>query len=186
MNLPDNFWQDLADHMLRGQKSVEEYERERFAVDHNPWENPKFTDNQLAEIFPEAKNILIKKYKDLIAQHKIQLDSLLEVNRMVRNKLAESIDRGHQDWYAGILEESELIKATMEQIDRKFKGIEICSVDYQVRSEHFFDYMKRSIAHILLNKNAGVTVIGPASVVKEIRKDPNKIELFTKDKKRKR
>src|SRR3989338_1364938 len=90
MNLPDNFWQDLADHI--------------------PWENPKFTDNQLAEIFPEAKNILIKKYKDLIAQHKIQLDSLLEVNRMVRNKLAESIDRGHQDWYAGILEESELIK----------------------------------------------------------------------------
>jgi hypothetical protein len=84
------------------------------------------------------------------------------------------------------MEESELIKATMEQIDRKFKGIEICSVDYQVRSERFFDYMKRSIAHILLNKNAGVTVIGPASVVKEIRKDPNKIELFTKDKKRKR
>lgn len=84
------------------------------------------------------------------------------------------------------IEESELIKATMEQIDRKFKGIEICSVDYQARSEHLFDYMKRSIAHMLLSKNAGVTVIGPASVVKEIRKDPNKIELFTKDKKRKR
>ena len=73
------------------------------------------------------------------------------------------------------MEESELIKATMEQIDRKFKGIEICSVDYQVRSEHFFDYLKRTIAHMLLNKNAGVTVIGPASVIKEIRKDPNKI-----------
>ena len=84
------------------------------------------------------------------------------------------------------MEESELIKATMEQIDRKFKGIEICSVDYQVRSEHFFDYLKRTIAHMLLNKNAGVTVIGPASVIKEIRKDPNKIELFTQDKKRRR
>ena len=113
MNLPDNFWQDLADHMLRGQKSVEEYERERFAVDHNPWENPKFTNNQLAEIFPEAKNILIKKYKDLIAQHKIQLDSLLEVNRIVRNKLVESTNKGHYDWYAGILEESESIKASI-------------------------------------------------------------------------
>lgn len=83
-------------------------------------------------------------------------------------------------------EESELIKSTMEHIDRKFKGIEICSLDYHARGEHVFDYMKRSIAHILLNKKAGFTVVGPATIVKEIRKDPNKIELFTQEKRRKR
>lgn len=84
------------------------------------------------------------------------------------------------------IEESELIKNTMEQIDKKFKGIEICSVDYQEEDAPSFETFKKSIAHFLLNKKSGVTIVGPASIIKEIKKDPNKIELFTKEKKRRR
>ena len=33
----------------------------------------------------------------------------------------------------------------------------------------------------LLGDRQGLTVIGPATIVKEIKKDPNKIELLTKE-----
>ena len=32
----------------------------------------------------------------------------------------------------------------------------------------------------LLGDRQGLTIVGPANIVKEIKKDPNKIELFTK------
>ncbi|MBI5391675.1 DUF2073 domain-containing protein [Candidatus Woesearchaeota archaeon] len=81
-------------------------------------------------------------------------------------------------------EESELIKRTMEQIDRKFKGIEICSVDYGRRETDVIEILRKRLAHFLLRRNEGLTIIGPATLVKEIKKDPNKIELLTLDKKR--
>ena len=34
---------------------------------------------------------------------------------------------------------------------------------------------------MLLGDRQGLTVIGPATIVKEIKKDPNKIELLTKE-----
>src|SRR3989338_7834275 len=54
-------------------------------------------------------------------------------------------------------EESELIRRTMEVIDKKFKGIEICSVDYQPRNMLFVDKMKKVVANFLLNKASGMT-----------------------------
>ncbi len=83
-------------------------------------------------------------------------------------------------------EESELIQKTMEMIDKKFKGIEICSVDYQPRNQMFMDKIRKGIANLILNKASGMTIIGPATVVKEIKKDPNKIELFTLEKRGRR
>ena len=82
-------------------------------------------------------------------------------------------------------EESELIRKTMEVIDKKFKGIEICSVDYQPKNTLLFDKIRKGIANLILNKSSGMTIIGPATIVKEIKKDPNKIELLTMEKRRK-
>ena len=82
-------------------------------------------------------------------------------------------------------EESELIKKTMEQIDRKFKGIEIASINYDFSDLDLFEKLKKNIANMLLNRRAGFTIVGPATIVKEIRKDPSKIELYTMDKKKK-
>ncbi len=84
------------------------------------------------------------------------------------------------------IEESELIKRTMQQIDKKFKGIEIASFDYDPKNSDPFDTLKKNIAHFLLRKRPGMTIVGPATVVKEIRKDPSKIELLTMEKKKKR
>ncbi|MBS3156049.1 DUF2073 domain-containing protein [Candidatus Woesearchaeota archaeon] len=78
-------------------------------------------------------------------------------------------------------EEALLIERTMSSINRRFKGIEICSVgDYS--KEDWVNKIKKSLAKMLLGVNAsGMTIIGPASIVKEIKRDPDKIELLTKN-----
>ena len=75
-------------------------------------------------------------------------------------------------------EEAMLIQKTMEQIDRKFKGIEIATIEGKDET-NFIAVLKRTLARTLLGDKFGLTIVGPASIVKEIKKDPNKIELFT-------
>jgi hypothetical protein len=77
-------------------------------------------------------------------------------------------------------EEAELIKRTMEQIDEDFKGIEL-GVIYpdQQKDADFFKKMKTNMINMLLGDRRGFTILGPATVVKEIKQDPNKIQLFT-------
>ncbi len=79
-------------------------------------------------------------------------------------------------------EEAELIKKTMEEIDSKFTGIELTVVYPEKEDIGFFEKAKNELANILLGDRQGLTVIGPANIVKEIKKDPEKIELLTKEK----
>ena len=72
-------------------------------------------------------------------------------------------------------EEAELIQKTMEMIDHKFKGIEIASIDPQETS-----IIRKLVFNAILGNRTGMTLIGPATIVKSIKKDPNKIQLFTK------
>jgi hypothetical protein len=83
-------------------------------------------------------------------------------------------------------EESALIKATMEAIDDRFKGIEISVVYPSSSSGTFGKKLKGGLTRILLGERQGLTVVGPAHIIKEIKKDPDKIQLFTAEKKRKR
>ena len=77
-------------------------------------------------------------------------------------------------------EEAELIKTTMEEIDSNFKGIELGVIYPDSKTTDPLKKLKEGIATLLLGNRMGFTVIGPATVVKEIKKDPNKIQLFTK------
>jgi len=83
-------------------------------------------------------------------------------------------------------EEAKLIEKTMEQITRSFKGIEICTIFPDKKNDPFFKKMKNDFYKLLLGNRVGVTVIGPATIVKEIKKDPNKIELLTKNSRRRK
>lgn len=78
-------------------------------------------------------------------------------------------------------EETELIKATMEEINKDFKGIELAVIDQQPSQAAGFQRFRNSIFGMLLGNRQGMTIIGPASIVKEIKKDPDKIELFTQE-----
>ena len=83
-------------------------------------------------------------------------------------------------------EEAELIKATMEEISPEFKGIELAVINPNENLTGFRK-LKGSFANLILGNRQGMTVIGPANIVKKIKKDPDKIELFTREsKKRKR
>src|SRR3989344_5500306 len=75
-------------------------------------------------------------------------------------------------------EEALLIQRTMEEINRSFKGVEICSIDNNTNSD-LIKRLRMALARMLMGNRGGFTVIGPASIVREIRKDPNKIEVLT-------
>ena len=84
-------------------------------------------------------------------------------------------------------EEAELIKTTMEEINEEFKGIEL-GIIYPGKGTAG-DIMKRvksNLANILLGDRIGLTIIGPASIVKEIKKDPDKIQLLMKGERKSR
>lgn len=83
-------------------------------------------------------------------------------------------------------EEAELIRQTMEEISDKFTGIELSVVYPESKNIAFFAKMKQSFINLVLGNRRGMTIIGPANVVREIKQDPDKIQLFTKPNNRKR
>lgn len=81
-------------------------------------------------------------------------------------------------------EEKELIKSTMEEINQDFAGIELATIDPE-EAGGATGRFRRLLADMLLGDRQGMTIIGPATVVKEIKKDPSKIELYTEQQKNK-
>ena len=79
-------------------------------------------------------------------------------------------------------EETRLIEDTMAIIGhvKDFKGIELAVISGNgSRGGGFFGRIKRNIANSIAGEDLGaVTIIGPASIVKEIKRNPKKIELL--------
>jgi len=78
-------------------------------------------------------------------------------------------------------EETDLIEIAMEEINNKFKGIELAVIDPEKKKIGILKGMRFGLVNMMLGDRQGFTVIGPATIIKEIKKDPNKIELFTKE-----
>lgn len=78
-------------------------------------------------------------------------------------------------------EEAELIKATMEEINKEFKGIELAVINSTTANMDAIKKLRHRFMNMLLGDRQGLTIVGPATIVKEIKKDPNKIQLFTTD-----
>jgi len=81
-------------------------------------------------------------------------------------------------------EETRLIGDTMAMIGhvKNFRGIELAVISDNNNAEGiggWFSKMRTGLANALSGGDLGaITIIGPASVVKEIKRDPKKIELF--------
>ena len=77
-------------------------------------------------------------------------------------------------------EEARLIEDTMAMVDhiKGFKGIELAVIEPNMKDRGVFDKMRYNIAKTLVGDSSALTVIGPSSIVKEIRRDPKKIELL--------
>ncbi len=79
-------------------------------------------------------------------------------------------------------EEARLIEDTMAMVDhvRSFKGIELAVIEPNMEKQSMIMRMRHGIAKRLVGDSSALTLIGPASIVKEIKKDPKKIELLLK------
>jgi hypothetical protein len=78
-------------------------------------------------------------------------------------------------------EEAELIRKTMEEIDEKFKGIELSVINPESKEAAFFGRVKSALLNLLLGNRTGFTIIGPATIIKEIKQDPGKIQVMMQD-----
>ena len=79
-------------------------------------------------------------------------------------------------------EETRLIGDTMAMMGyvKNFKGIELAVISGN-NERGFFGKMRKNLATALSGGDLGaVTIIGPATIVKEIKRNPKKIELLLK------
>ena len=67
-------------------------------------------------------------------------------------------------------EETDLIAITMEEITAKFKGVELAVINPKKKDQAFFRKIRGGVVNLLLGDRQGFTIIGPATVVKEIKK----------------
>jgi hypothetical protein len=82
-------------------------------------------------------------------------------------------------------EEMELIKATMEEINHEFRGIELAVIE-PGESKHHHPGLKNRLVNYFMANRLALTVIGPSNIVKDIKKDPSRIELITKSQEKKK
>jgi len=77
-------------------------------------------------------------------------------------------------------EESRLIEDTMILVGKikEFKGIELAVISPNPEERKLMDKVKHGIANLLIGQTDALTVIGPASVIKEMKKDPKKLEVM--------
>ncbi len=77
-------------------------------------------------------------------------------------------------------EEIRLIEDTMAMVDhvKNFRGIELAVIEPDMRDQGLIHKLKKGIAKSLVGYHNSLTVIGPASIVREIKKDPSKLEVM--------
>lgn len=77
-------------------------------------------------------------------------------------------------------EETRLIEDTMALIGtiKGFKGIELAVISPDTDKRTIVNKFKYGIAKALVGQTDALTVIGPASAIKEMRKDPKKLEIM--------
>jgi hypothetical protein len=78
------------------------------------------------------------------------------------------------DEEARLIEHSMILAGSVEG----FQGIEIASLSGSDESDGMFNKVRKNIARILIGNQDKITIIGPASIVKEMKRDPTKMELM--------
>lgn len=76
-------------------------------------------------------------------------------------------------------EEADLIEETMKIISDKFSGIELSSMELsELKETTHLDKFKNLIIERILGKRRGMTIIGPAKVMRKIEKNPEELLLY--------
>jgi hypothetical protein len=77
-------------------------------------------------------------------------------------------------------EETRLIEDTMIMVGqvKGFKGIELAVIMPDSRNRSIIQNMRHNLATMLVGDTEAITIVGPASIIKEMKKDPKKLEIF--------
>ena len=123
-----------------------------------------------------------RRYKGLTLQfvsHReiARLDSVERIKKLLKIVLDNKVIILQGRLSAG--EESRLIEDTMVMIGnvKGFKGVELAVITGDEEGSSVWDKFKSGLVRALVGQQDAVTIIGPASIVKEMKKDPTKLEL---------
>ena len=83
-----------------------------------------------------------------------------------------------------LTEETSLIERTMQEVTKEFKGIELCTIYPNNEKNKTSTQIKQMLFKMFMGDRDGLTIIGPATIIKEIKRNPDKIELLTHNLKR--
>ena len=59
-----------------------------------------------------------------------------------------------------------------------FKGVELGVISQDNEGKNIFNKMRFGLAKALVGQQDALTIIGPATIVKEMKKDPKKLEVM--------
>ncbi len=75
-------------------------------------------------------------------------------------------------------EEADLIEETMKIISDRFSGIELSSLELvQLKGMKGIEKFRNMIVEKILGKKRGLTIIGPARIIRKIEKNPEELLL---------
>ncbi len=77
-------------------------------------------------------------------------------------------------------EETRLIEDTMVMVGKVkgFRGIELAVVSPNAKERDFMSKVKHGIANALVGQTDSLTIIGPAAIIKDMKRDPRKLEVM--------
>ena len=74
-------------------------------------------------------------------------------------------------------EEATLISKALSSIKGKFTGIEIAYLDSKTE-DSLIEKVRGTLLKVLAKDRLGITVIGPSKLIKEVKMDPQKLEIL--------
>ncbi|NIO22673.1 MAG: DUF2073 domain-containing protein [Candidatus Aenigmarchaeota archaeon] len=76
-------------------------------------------------------------------------------------------------------EEADLIEETMKVVSTKFSGIELSSMELsELKETTNFERFKNMVIERIMGKKRGLTIIGPAKIIRKIEKNPEELLLY--------
>lgn len=145
---------------------------------------------EIGQNFPDGKFWCLVLYIKMVKINKLTLSFIpyadiekLDSQKRIK-KILDIALKGRIIILQGKLETEEetgLIQATMALMGRikNFRGVELAVIN-PGKEQAFMDKIKLGIARALVGQRDALTIIGPASIVREIKRDPTKIELMLK------
>ncbi len=75
-------------------------------------------------------------------------------------------------------EEAYIIEETMRKVSDRFSGVEMSSIELGEKTANVLGMVKNVLIERIIGKKRGMTIIGPARVVRKIRKNPEELLLY--------